>query len=94
MRRSLLATCLLLIASGCAARGGTGSTAMPSIFRPPGDIQQQRFNAVAHDPYYDNDAGPEVVGGRPREYQKQLAEPVRNRWLSDNYWNTGRPSPK
>ena len=88
MRLLTLAMCLTVVASGCAGRGSgaTGHTAYPSFMRPPGDIQQQRFNAVAHDPYYDNDAGPEVVGGRPREYSKQLAEPVRNRWLSDSYW--------
>jgi hypothetical protein len=83
----LLLFTLIAIASGCAGRG---STAYPWPFRAPGDIQQQRFNAVAHDPYYDNDAAPEVVGGRPREYSKQLPEPTRSRWLSDNAYPTGR----
>ena len=72
----------------CVAISTTGCVAgRPNVFHP-GDIQQQRFNAVAHDPYTDNDAGPEVVGGRPRDYQKPLAEPVRNRWLMDSWWGT------
>jgi len=29
--------------------------------------------------------GPEVVGGRPRDYQQQLPEPVRNRLYVDSY---------
>ena len=70
----------------CVAISTTGCVAgRPSLFHP-GDIQHQRFNAVTHDPYTDNDAGPEVVGGRPRDYQKPLAEPVRNRWLMDSWW--------
>jgi hypothetical protein len=49
--------------------------------RPPGTLQQQRLNATVHDPYSDQEAGPEIVGGRPRDFQKALAEPVRNRPL-------------
>ncbi len=90
MRFYLLALGLLVVASGCAAR--RKATAMPDFSQPAGDIQHQRFKAVAHDPYYDNDAGPEVVGGRPREYSKQLAEPVRSRWLSDLNWLGGSNS--
>ena len=69
---------------GYLAMAGCAQT-RPNVFHP-GDLQHQRFGAVAHDPYYDQDAGPEVVGGRPREYSKPLAEPVRNRWLSDSWW--------
>ncbi|MEZ6088604.1 MAG: membrane or secreted protein [Pirellulaceae bacterium] len=43
----------------------------------PGTTQQQRFEAVAHDPYPQDDLGPEVTGGRPRDYQNPVAEPVR-----------------
>ena len=75
---------LLIVASAFAVVGcGTGR---PNIMHP-GDTQSQRFAAIAHDPYYDNDAGPEVVGGRPREFQKPLSEPVRNRWLADSLWS-------
>ncbi|GIW91377.1 MAG: hypothetical protein KatS3mg109_1809 [Pirellulaceae bacterium] len=53
---------------------------------PPGPEWQQRYRAILHDPYPDADLGPEVVGGRPREFQKPLAEPVRNRYLYDEWW--------
>lgn len=69
--------------SGCGVFKPT--TQKPQLFHP-GTIQQQRFNAVAHDPYPDQDAAPAIDGGRPRDYQKQLPEPVRNRWLSDSWW--------
>ncbi|MCA9155006.1 MAG: hypothetical protein R3C99_03735 [Pirellulaceae bacterium] len=46
--------------------------------RPPGTAQQQRYSATLHDPYPDNDLGPEVVGGRPRDFQQPRAEAVRN----------------
>lgn len=52
----------------------------------PGTIQQQRLQATVNDPYSDQDLGPEVVGGRPRDYQQQLPEPVRNRLYVDSYW--------
>lgn len=67
----LMAGCLFLLACGC---------------RAPGPVYQQQNAASYHDPYADNDAGPEVVGGRPREFQKPNAEPVRNRWYVDNLW--------
>lgn len=67
--------------------GGLGCGVGRPNLAHPGDVQTQRFNAVAHDPYTDTDAGPEVVGGRPRDFQKNLAEPVRNRWLMDSWWS-------
>jgi hypothetical protein len=47
--------------------------------RAPGTTVQQQYDAAQHDPYADNDAGPEVVGGRPREFAKPRSEPVRSR---------------
>jgi hypothetical protein len=65
--------------AGCANR--------PRIFSPPGSTTYQRYHATLHDPYPDIDLGPEVVGGRPREFAKPLPEPVRNRWLRDLWWS-------
>jgi hypothetical protein len=45
----------------------------------PGWAQEQRNDAVAHDPYPLDDVGPEIVGGRPREYQRPLNEVERAR---------------
>ncbi|MBM3998350.1 MAG: membrane or secreted protein [Planctomycetes bacterium] len=56
-------------------------------FGGPGTAPYQQYQATLHDPYPDSDLGPEVVGGRPREFQKPLAEPVRSRWLRDSWWS-------
>jgi hypothetical protein len=70
---------LLLVFSGC--RGYWNP------FMPPGTMHQQQLKATVHDPYTEPDIGPEVVGGRPRDYQKPLAEPVRNRYIWDSWSN-------
>lgn len=71
-----LLTLSLVAGSGCA-RPPLG---------PPGTLQYQRYEATMHDPYPVDDLGPEVVGGRPRDFQEPLPEPVRNRWLTDSWW--------
>jgi hypothetical protein len=53
---------------------------------PPGTMRQQQLNASVHDPYPEPNAGPEVVGGRPRDYQKPLSEPARNRFIWERWW--------
>ncbi len=75
----LLSAVLLLTAVvGCGL-------ARPRVLNP-GTQQHQQYKATLHDPYPDNDAGPTVDGGRPMEFQKPLAEPVRSRWLRDSWW--------
>jgi hypothetical protein len=74
---------LLLIAAWAACLAGSGCIADPFN---PGTIDQQRLQATVHDPYSDQDLGPEVVGGRPRDFQQQLPEPVRNRMYVDSFW--------
>jgi hypothetical protein len=68
---------LLAISAGCRNSG--------SLLGPQGTMRQQQLNATMHDPYAEPDIGPEVVGGRPREYQKPSAEPVRSRFVWDNW---------
>lgn len=46
----------------------------------PGPAAYQRRKAERFDPFPDNDAGPAIVGARPREFDKPLAEPNRARW--------------
>lgn len=62
--------------------GVPASPAFPSLKRPswgsPGTITQQREQATRFDPYGDNDAGPVIVGGRPREFAQPRAEPARS----------------
>ena len=63
------------------------SAAAPSAnWSNPGTMSQQQQRATVFDPYADNTAGPEIVGGRPREFQKPLAEPVRARGFRDTRW--------
>ena len=82
-RLSLVVACVLLSFGSC--RG------YQSPFSPPGTMQQQRLNASVYDPYADNDAGPEIVGGRPRDYQKPWSEADRSR-ASVGGW-TRQPAP-
>lgn len=71
--------------TGCAGGRFLGLE-WPRFGYPPGTVEAQRSEAALHDPYPDPDAGPEVVGGRPREFQQPLPEPVRNRWVTDSWW--------
>ena len=45
----------------------------------PGPVPYQRAEAIRHDPYPLNDVGPEIEGGRPREYQQPVNEVERAR---------------
>ena len=76
----LLMTPLLLpiLLSGCGL-------ARPNWFNP-GPTQYQQHRATFHDPYADNEIAPEVIGGRPRGFQKPLPEPVRNQALQNLWW--------
>lgn len=53
--------------------GCNGTVRKPS-FLNPGNTATQRYNAIVHDPYPLDDAGPEIVGGRPRGYQDPVPE--------------------
>lgn len=58
----------------------------------PGWANQQRQAAVEYDPYPLSDVGPEVVGGRPREYQQPVNEVERARMYSTRTLRA-RPTP-
>ena len=60
---------------------------------PPGSIQQQRFEAVLHDPYPTPHGIPAVEGARPLGYLIPLPQPVQDRFLQDSYW-WGSEQPK
>ena len=75
MAKSIKFFAMALFLAGIS--GCSWNLARPDWFAPGStDYQQQR--ATIHDPYADNTAGPEVVGGRPREYQQPLPEAVRS----------------
>jgi hypothetical protein len=64
----------------------TGCAGLHPRLWDPGTIEQQRLRATIHDPYPDPDFGPKIDGGRPREFQQPLPEPVRNRIYADSWW--------
>ena len=71
--------CCRLTTVALVAAGLFGCRSDGRLFRPPDTVQKQRSNATVFDPYTDNDIGPEVVGGRPKDYQKPLSETDRSR---------------
>ncbi len=65
---SLIALAAVLTCCGCLSS--------PNLAHPgPMDYQQTR--AKVFEPFPDNDVGPPVVGGRPREYQEPVPETIR-----------------
>ena len=48
----------------------------------PGTLQQQRQQANVFDPFANNEVGPEIVGGRPRDFQKPMSVAVRAQFSS------------
>ncbi|MDD4268632.1 MAG: membrane or secreted protein [Pirellulales bacterium] len=74
------------------AAGGFGCRGMhiPRI-QGPGTAPYQRGIAERFDPYPENDVGPAVVGGRPRDFDRPAAEPVRAGWLRQPPIRSGLP---
>lgn len=56
----------------------------PNVSRP-GTAPAQQRRATLHDPYPDPDLAPEIVGGRPREYQVPYHEAVKSRAFVDRF---------
>jgi hypothetical protein len=74
-RTASLVALLLTSAIGCAPE----MAGLRQSFAHPGPAAYQRAQAIQHDPYVLNDVGPEVVGGRPREYMIPVNEVDRAR---------------
>ncbi len=77
---------VLLLATGCQ-NGQWGLGRWGSSHFGQGSIDRQKARAVVIDPYPLNDIGPEVVGGRPREFASPLPEASRNELTARNPWN-------
>ena len=64
-----------------------GGCMLPSRqYQQPRTLGQQRLEATQWDPYAEVDNAPEIVGGRPREFQRPAAEPVRAKGFRDTRW--------
>lgn len=71
-------TVLTLLVGGCM---------LPSRqYQQPRSLGQQRLEATQWDPYAEVDSGPEIVGSRPREFQRPAAEAVRAKGFRDTRW--------
>lgn len=86
-RFPLLISCTLLLPLAACS---------PTIHRPrllhPGPAGYQRAIAEDFDPYPQNDVGPEIVGGRPPDYQIPPDEVVRARQQQPTGpWRTTAP---
>jgi hypothetical protein len=78
--RSALALVMTMSAAGCTPEAHR-YIRFPN-FMSPGPAPYQRAEAIRHDPYPLNDVGPEIEGGRPREYQQPVNEVERARMAS------------
>jgi hypothetical protein len=81
---TILATTILAV-SGC-----NSSVRWPDLWHP-GPAGYQRYNALYHDPYPVDDMGPEIVGGRPRSYQRPVPEAERAQPLAPPPIRPGYP---
>lgn len=79
LSRLLLLTLIALALAGCRS-------VSPPDWAHPGPAGYQQSMAERYDPYPENETGPQIVGARPREYQKPPPETSRARWLP---WNWG-----
>jgi hypothetical protein len=71
--RWLLAALLVVSTVGCA---GMSRPRMAG----PGPASYQRSLAEQFDPYPANETGPQIVGARPRDFQKPIPETPRAQW--------------
>lgn len=70
------AACLKMVLGVLAAAGCSSAVRKPQLLHP-GPAPFQRGNAEVIDPYPLPDMGPEIVGGRPREFDQPRNEVVR-----------------
>ena len=52
----------------------------------PGTIDVQRRRAIRLDPYPNQRIAPEIVGGRPRDYDMDRSETDRAKLLREAWW--------
>lgn len=65
--------------------GICGCTLSRPKWLDPGSVGYQQSRASYHDPYADRDAGPVIIGGRPRDFRYPRSEPVRSSAFRDTF---------
>ena len=80
------------VALACCSMSGCHDLA-PDVFRP-GPAPYQRRQAELTDPYPEPDTGPDMVGARPRDYQKPSAEVSRSRNFNPRFQQPGIAPPR
>jgi len=73
--------------AGLALVAGCQSLARPQWI-DPAPLSRQQARAHQFDPFPENEPGPAVVGGRPREFDRAVPEPRRARLIP--WWATRR----
>jgi len=53
------------------------------LTEPQGDIRQQQYRSALFDPYALPEIGNDLGGQRPREFDRPLPEPVREKYLAE-----------
>jgi hypothetical protein len=72
----ILIALLLLLPTCCGCATKVAGFTLPNVSHPGTEATQQA-RAQVYEPYPENEPGPPVVGGRPREYQDPRAEVLR-----------------
>jgi hypothetical protein len=81
IRRAVLAVFAAMLVAALA-----GCMTDPVNWRQPGTMAEQQRRAIRLDPYPNNNIAPEIVGGRPREYQIDRSEVERARLLRESWF--------
>lgn len=74
-----------LAALGLLALAGCAGTSMPTL-TPRGSLAQQRASAQRWDPYPEEGTGPAISEGRPRDFDREIAETRRARWNPPRFY--------
>jgi len=75
-----------LLALWIAISAAAGCMTQRSNIAAPGTMEIQQRRAIRLDPYPNEDIAPEIVGGRPREYQEDRSEAERAKLLREAWW--------
>ena len=91
MRRIVALIALTVALPTCSGCTGPNALGLPNLAHPGTEAKQQA-RAQGWEPYPENDVGPPVVGGRPREYQDPPSSFTVLRDMDEDRMRLGGPS--